>query len=213
LVFQIGKSDATLKRVHFHQHSAVELNNRAKHAVVNNWNRERIHVIFDYLEVSDAGVNATFNTRTLTLEHRVFQARRVITVLEPGEPVPAEFLSDDTDNVGDNESVATSSTRFASLAEFESQGKLSTADRKRVVHRLYEHLLQPEGEGEKDSGPNRLRPCERTRRDVGHTFRRYTTGEMKEAEYLTCLEYLFGRDKISVLFGDDVGLLRLIDDG
>jgi hypothetical protein len=212
-VFKIGKADSAMKRVHFHQGSVIELNNRAKHAVFNNWDSNRVHVIFDYLEIEDAGANAKFDTRSLTLEHRVFQARRVITVLEPGEPIPAGLLAD-LDGVNDSESDATSTTKFASLTEFESrdESEMSMEERKRIVSLLYKHLLSPE-DASANGGVSSSAPCERTRRDIGQTFRRYTTGEMKENEYLACLEYLFGQDMIVVLFGEDVGLLRLISDG
>mmetsp|Transcript_18342 Transcript_18342/g.18429 ORF Transcript_18342/g.18429 Transcript_18342/m.18429 type:complete len:366 (+) Transcript_18342:27-1124(+) len=48
--FRVGPTDDRLKRISFDEGRLVELNNQAKHAVVNNMKSCRIHLIFDYID-------------------------------------------------------------------------------------------------------------------------------------------------------------------
>eukprot|EP00924_Labyrinthula_sp_SR-Ha-C_P013089 maker-scaffold_12-snap-gene-9.6-mRNA-1 protein AED:0.00 eAED:0.00 QI:29/1/1/1/1/1/2/113/654 len=50
VVFKSGLTEGEMKRCSFIQGHLIELNNRAKHAVENNWDQDRIHLIFDYVE-------------------------------------------------------------------------------------------------------------------------------------------------------------------
>ena len=56
--FSVGQSTARMNQVAFYQGAAIELNNRAKHAVHNHWSRHRVHLIFDWVELnnSDAAI-------------------------------------------------------------------------------------------------------------------------------------------------------------
>lgn len=44
-----------MRKVMFDEGRVVELNNQAKHAVTNAWSRHRVHLILDYVDVSDSG--------------------------------------------------------------------------------------------------------------------------------------------------------------
>ena len=77
VVFACGTVEAEMTRVRFDQDVAVELNNRAKHAVKNNWNRHRVHLILDYVE-EDVDIAIT----QLYEDDFVEQTRRAI-ILHP----------------------------------------------------------------------------------------------------------------------------------
>lgn len=53
VVFNVGPRAGAMQRVAFRQCAALELNNRAKHAVENNWGRARVHLILDYVEAGE----------------------------------------------------------------------------------------------------------------------------------------------------------------
>lgn len=48
--FFVGPDTDRMSKYSFSEGRIVELNNQAKHAVSNNWDRHRIHLIFDYVE-------------------------------------------------------------------------------------------------------------------------------------------------------------------
>ena len=48
--FQVGHTDDTVNKYSFEEGRIVELNNQAKHAVQNTWDKHRIHLIFDYVD-------------------------------------------------------------------------------------------------------------------------------------------------------------------
>ena len=53
VVFRVGKDVDSMRRVLFPEGLAVELNNQSKHAVINLGEKERIHLIFDFVESDD----------------------------------------------------------------------------------------------------------------------------------------------------------------
>jgi len=82
VVFKVGYSDKSLERVPFKEGDVIELNNRAKHFVENNWDKSRVHLIFDYVEAEDA----PFVPRTvLSPGQEVFQTRRAIFLDRPDD--------------------------------------------------------------------------------------------------------------------------------
>ena len=48
--FLVGPTEDSMKRYLLEEGRIIELNNQAKHAVYNGWDRDRIHLIFDYVE-------------------------------------------------------------------------------------------------------------------------------------------------------------------
>ena len=50
VVFRSGRTPSTMHRWAFNEGECFELNNRAKHQVYNGWSRERVHLIFDWVE-------------------------------------------------------------------------------------------------------------------------------------------------------------------
>lgn len=48
--FYVGKTEDDIRKYSFEEGRIVELNNQAKHAVNNQWDQERIHFIFDYVD-------------------------------------------------------------------------------------------------------------------------------------------------------------------
>jgi len=89
VVFKCGYSDSTMERAAFCQGDVIELNNRAKHMVKNNWDRDRIHLILDYVDDEDALIR-----RVLASGQMVDQTRRAIYVdgesddMPPSENIP-----------------------------------------------------------------------------------------------------------------------------
>lgn len=80
VVFKVGHSEGTLERVVMEHGVAVELNNRAKHFVQNNWDRPRVHLILDYVEPELA---RALPRSVLSPGQSVFQTRRSIFLEEP----------------------------------------------------------------------------------------------------------------------------------
>ena len=79
VVFKVGPHLDSMMRVPFVQGSVIELNNRAKHCVNNNWSQYRIHLIMDYVEKDTA---KTLNFVPLAPGQIVRQARRRIYIGE-----------------------------------------------------------------------------------------------------------------------------------
>ncbi|CAK8999038.1 60S ribosomal protein L11, partial [Durusdinium trenchii] len=73
VVFKVGHSEASMMRVPFERGMAIELNNRAKHFVQNNWDQDRVHLIFDFVEPSTA-----VPRRVLLPGQEVLQTRRAL---------------------------------------------------------------------------------------------------------------------------------------
>jgi len=73
VVFRAGISEAAMERYKFEEGAIVELNNRAKHAVKNNWDQDRIHLIFDFLEPEDYVPRWKLDANA-----EIFQTRRAI---------------------------------------------------------------------------------------------------------------------------------------
>lgn len=79
VIFKAGYSNSTLKRVAFNELDVIELNNRAKHYVENSWSKDRIHLIFDYVDLESI---STLNFKTLTLNSSslIEQTRRKLFI-------------------------------------------------------------------------------------------------------------------------------------
>ena len=71
--FFVGPNDSGIKKYDFCEGRIVELNNQAKHAVSNNWNQGRVHLIFDYVDES-----FPLQRYTLSKGEKVYQTRRSI---------------------------------------------------------------------------------------------------------------------------------------
>ena len=84
VVFRVGPRLDAMVRVPFPVGLPVELNNRSKHAVANNWNEYRIHLIMDYVEKDTA---AALKFTNLEPGQVVRQTRRAIFL---GEATPEE---------------------------------------------------------------------------------------------------------------------------
>ncbi|KAH9258561.1 hypothetical protein BASA81_003063 [Batrachochytrium salamandrivorans] len=77
--FYTGKTEQTLLRVPFPQFHVIELNNRAKHSVVNGWDKPRVHLIFDFCEEHEPVVKQVWLKPTDV----VYQTRRTISINSP----------------------------------------------------------------------------------------------------------------------------------
>ena len=84
--FFVGHSNETIAKYDFSEGRVVELNNQAKHAVSNNWDQSRVHLIFDYV---DEGFPLT--RYTLQKGEEVYQTRRSIDLArhEGSRPSPS----------------------------------------------------------------------------------------------------------------------------
>ena len=88
VVFSCGATEDQMVRVKFEAGIAVELNNRAKHAVKNNWTKHRVHLILDYVERS-----MPLEVVDLTVHDFVEQTRRAIIVHPAGRPPALKYPS------------------------------------------------------------------------------------------------------------------------
>lgn len=50
VMFCVGPNEDNMKSYSFDEGRIVELNNQAKHYVINRWTQHRVHLIFDYVE-------------------------------------------------------------------------------------------------------------------------------------------------------------------
>lgn len=90
--FYTGKTEQTLLRVPFPQFHVIELNNRAKHSVVNGWDKPRVHLIFDFCEEHEPAVEQVWLKPTDV----VYQTRRTISI---NSPVPVVLDEDKMETV------------------------------------------------------------------------------------------------------------------
>lgn len=83
--FLVGPTVDRMRKVSFDEGRIVELNNQAKHAVSNSWDRHRVHLIFDY--VDDHPITRRY---ALSPGDEVRQTRRSIDLAcEEGQGQPA----------------------------------------------------------------------------------------------------------------------------
>ena len=83
--FLVGPTVDRMQKMSFDEGRIVELNNQAKHAVTNNWDRNRVHLIFDY--VDDHPIMRRYS---LNPGDQVRQTRRTIDLAcEEGQGRPA----------------------------------------------------------------------------------------------------------------------------
>ena len=59
--FFVGENETSIQKYDFSEGRIVELNNQAKHAVTNNWNQGRVHLIFDYVDEAFPLIRYTLN--------------------------------------------------------------------------------------------------------------------------------------------------------
>ncbi len=87
--FFVGADKESIQKYEFNEGRVVELNNQAKHAVANNWDRGRVHLIFDYV---DEGFPLT--RHTLEKGEAVYQTRRSIDLArhEGSRPSPSFII-------------------------------------------------------------------------------------------------------------------------
>jgi len=86
--FLVGRSDDDMHKHCFDEGRIVELNNQAKHAVVNNWDRNRIHLIFDFVD------DFPLTRYLLTPGEEVRQTRRSLDLVreEGSRPAPSFLI-------------------------------------------------------------------------------------------------------------------------
>ena len=82
VAFFTGKTEDDLVRVPFPEFELIELNNRAKHKVNNDWDKPRVHLIFDYVEDH---VLCSLKFQTLQETDKIIQTRRTIRILKHEE--------------------------------------------------------------------------------------------------------------------------------
>jgi hypothetical protein len=75
----------TVPQVQFAAGTIVELNNQAKHAVSNHWDRPRVHLIFDYVE--EHPIKQRF---VLKPGEQLYQTRRSIDLAVPRTAADAD---------------------------------------------------------------------------------------------------------------------------
>eukprot|EP01041_Mallomonas_annulata_P007602 gene7602-15576_t len=73
--FWAGPNDSQMEKYSFDEGRVVELNNQAKHAVENNMERRRVHLIFDYVE------DHPINRMNLQPGQALSQTRRTIDLV------------------------------------------------------------------------------------------------------------------------------------
>ena len=73
--FYIGPNNDNMRKYSFDEGRIVELNNQAKHAVTNNMNKYRIHLIFDYVD------DHPINRYQLDSKDKINQTRRTIDLV------------------------------------------------------------------------------------------------------------------------------------
>ena len=87
--FSVGRHTSRMQPVAFTQGAAVELNNRAKHAVHNHWPQHRVHLIFDWVELDNS--DTTIGVPWIKYVHvrpgdDLLQTRRSISLRRRGVP-------------------------------------------------------------------------------------------------------------------------------
>lgn len=117
VIFKVGQTEKSLVRIPFVEDIAVELNNRAKHFVTNNWDQYRVHMIFDYVEPE---VAAVLPRLVLHPGQTVVQTRRAIFMDDAAVQalhhlLAEEQLTDDSSNALDNEERVRRSKLLARL--------------------------------------------------------------------------------------------------
>lgn len=100
--FRVGATETTMKNIRFAQGDVIELNNQAKHAVRNNWDRDRVHLILDYIDEDHAALQARIGTTSalsapivLAPGAQLSQTRRTVDLidnLQTGTGVSSESL-------------------------------------------------------------------------------------------------------------------------
>jgi Aspartyl/Asparaginyl beta-hydroxylase len=113
--FRAGVTESSMYRVPFRAGQALELNNRAKHAVHNGWPRHRVHLIFDWVEPECL---ETLRFVDMSAEQQVFQHRRALFLRAPDQ-------SDDDDPVPTTYAVPSARTRASAFQRL----KMTLADR------------------------------------------------------------------------------------
>eukprot|EP00939_MAST-03C_sp_MAST-3C-sp1_P005330 g5330.t1 len=97
--FYAGVDSGHMSKYHFSEGSAVELNNHAKHAVSNESDCARIHLMFDYLD-EKAALCPTPKRVVLSEDQKIVRHRRYIEILE----TESKIVGDDADDDGDEDS-------------------------------------------------------------------------------------------------------------
>ena len=118
--FLVGPTPDKMQKYSFEEGRIVELNNQAKHAVSNNWDRHRVHLIFDFVE--DHPINARY---TLKPGDELSQTRRSIDLVgveKRAHPLPSFVI------IGAQKSGTTS------MYEYISSHPLVVKSKRRETH-------------------------------------------------------------------------------
>ncbi|CAH0479679.1 unnamed protein product [Peronospora belbahrii] len=86
--FYVGWNDQNMQRYEFKQGNVYELNNMCRHHVKNNWDKHRVHMIFDYVEEG-----FQLNRMDLKPGTVVWQTRRSVDLsVDYGKRAPPSFV-------------------------------------------------------------------------------------------------------------------------
>eukprot|EP01034_Spumella_vulgaris_P031548 gene31548-38965_t len=120
--FMVGPTDDLLKKTLYDEGRIVELNNQAKHAVSNNMTRNRIHLIFDYVD------DHPLTRHVLQPGEVVYQTRRSIDLARGVDKASYEIRPPTFVIIGAQKCGTTS------LYEFISQHPLVLKGKRRETH-------------------------------------------------------------------------------
>jgi len=173
--FYTGKTNKELLRVPFPQFEIVELNNRAKHMVKNNWDKSRVHLIFDFVEDHQFEL---LRFRDLSESDVILQTRRTITVVD--ENTLAKNIWDDERK--DEEPVC-------AFEEEDTERRRRTQGLLIAIRKIHAS----------DSAQ-----AERFVKEFCKLSMRYSDGEMQADEYVSFLDRVFlnrnyGKDIVGLL--------------
>ncbi len=182
--FYSGQTNETLKRCPFAEGSVVELNNRAKHMVKNNWNQRRVHMIFDFVE-DDVASRLTFVDIKPGME--IKQTRRTLMISADGGV-------DNDDNASVDSSMSGMSDATI-IADPEEIGKKT----KEIIS-----FLEKISEGDRFLSALRIDT-------FYHVCKCYGKGELPEYQFIQQLISSVGKDNLQILI-ENYELHRLFSD-
>ncbi|KAG5184296.1 Sulfotransferase [Tribonema minus] len=141
--FRVGPTADAMRDVAFAEGEVIELNNQAKHAVRNDWDRHRVHLILDYVE--DHPVRAL----QLPPGARLAQTRRSIDLLSAAEGAAAAAAAQGGATAGGGATgpafivIGAQKCGTTSMYEYLNQHPLVLRSRRRETH-FFDWRWQPQ---------------------------------------------------------------------
>ncbi|GBG26797.1 Heparan sulfate glucosamine 3-O-sulfotransferase 4 [Hondaea fermentalgiana] len=199
VVFKAGHNDDALERVAFETGVAIELNNRAKHNVINNWDQYRVHLIFDYVELDLADELPRLK---LQPGQTVVQTRRAIFLDEAAVRAVDYLLAEE------KESSSGSSSSNSITSSPDGEGELSAEERVRRSKKLARlwidaHAGDKAGGGSGGGGGFKY---------LQAFSRRFADGECTAVDFIIFLEERLGKAGVLEAFGPELDLPLLVND-